>query len=132
MFPDAGSGVICKLTGAFMEEQIFSWSFDGFGSRLFRVVTDGRVQFINRYSAMETFNSSMSDSRHSEVKYGSFDEFWSEFTEQPLWLHYRPVFVHREVRPVIRETLLSIPQGSISMSEMLRLSLWFFKTGDEI
>ena len=114
-----------------MEEQIFSWSLDGFGSRLFRIGLEDKVRFVNRYSSMDEDESRNADCHFSEVEYGSFTEFWKEFTDQPVWLHYRPIFIHRDVRLAVRESLNAIPQGSIPISEMLRLNLWFFKTDVE-
>ena len=110
-----------------MEERIFCWSFDGFGSKLFRVTDNGKERFVNRYSSMDIDENHQEVRRNGEFDYPSFEEFWKEYTDQPLWLHNHPIFVHKEYKPYLRDYFEDIPQGSLTMGEICRLSLWLHK-----
>jgi hypothetical protein len=110
-----------------MEERIFSWSLDGFGSTLFSIVEDGRERFVNRYSSMETDGRERAVPADSEVEYGSFEEFWSAFTDQPSWLHNRPEFVHNDYKPFLQEFFCNFPRGSMTMADEFRMILWMHK-----
>lgn len=110
-----------------MEERIFSWSLDGFGSKLFRSTINGKERFVNRYSSMEIDENDQEFWHNGEFEYKSFDEFWREFTDQPHWLRYRPIFVHKDYKPILRDFFNKINQGSLTMAEICRLSLWLHK-----
>jgi hypothetical protein len=110
-----------------MEERIFSWSLDGFGSKLFRITVNGKEQFVNRYSAMDIYESDQEIRSSGEVVFGSFEEFWKEFTDHPLWLRYRPIFIHKDYKPFLQNFFHNIPQRSLTMGEKLRFILWLHK-----
>lgn len=61
------------------------------------------------------------------VEYNSFEDFWMDFTDRPIWLRYRPIFVHKDYKPFLRKFFNDIPQGSLTMGEICRLNLWLFK-----
>ena len=110
-----------------MEELIFSWSLDGFGAKFFRITEAGNVRFVNRYCAMDLDETSQETGYSSEYHYGSFEEFWKEFTDQPSWLRYRPVFVHPDYKPFLRGFFENIPQESLTIGEQFRFIVWWHK-----
>ena len=110
-----------------MEQPIFSWSLDGFGSKLFRITVNGNERFVNRYSSMNAEENGQEYIFNSEPEFNSFEEFWREFTDQPSWLRYRPVFIHNDYRQLLRDFFTGIDQESLTMSELFRLSLWLHK-----
>ena len=110
-----------------MEERIFSWSLDGFGSALFRIREDGREHFVNRYSSMEPGADEEKDCCDEVIEYDSFEEFWKAFTEQPSWLRFPPVFVHDDYKPFLRDFFSKLDQASLALADQFRLSLWLHK-----
>ena len=64
---------------------------------------------------------------NGEVEYGSFEEYWSAFTDQPFWLRYRPIFVHKDYKPFLRDFFININEGSLTIVELFRQSLWVHK-----
>jgi len=110
-----------------MEERIFAWSLDGFGAKLFRITEPRKTRFVNRYSSMKVDESDQEVRRNGEFEYSSFEEFWKEFTDHPLWLRYRPIFIHKDYKPFLRDFFDNIPQGSLTMGEKLRVILWLHK-----
>ncbi len=116
-----------KLKERQMEERIFSWSLDGFGSKLFRVTADDNTRFINRYSTMADGEDRAEQQGNEESEYRSFEEFWTDFTGQPCWLRYRPVFVHGDYKPFLLDFFSNINEGALTLGEQFRLILWLFK-----
>ena len=110
-----------------MEKHIFSWSLDGFGSKLFRITENGKERFVNRYSSMEFDESDQEVRRKDEFEYESFEAFWKEFTDHPLRLRYSPLFIHKDYKSFLRDFFDNIPQGSLTMGEKLRFILWLHK-----
>jgi hypothetical protein len=116
------------MNGTSMEERIFSWSLDGFGSTLFRITEDGRERFVNRYSSMEAEDKYQEEVLPGgAIEYSSFAEFWSAFTDQPFWLHFRPEFVHNDYKPFLQGFFSKFSLGSMTMSEQFRVILWLHK-----
>ncbi|MEI7661925.1 MAG: hypothetical protein WCK34_07005 [Bacteroidota bacterium] len=114
-----------------MEEHIFSWSFDGFGSKLFRIRLDDQVRFVNRYSSMDGGDDNREERNLGEYEYSSFGEFWHDFTDQPLWLRYHPVFIHRDYHPYLRIYFETMNQGALTMGEQFSFILWMHKIEQE-
>ncbi len=110
-----------------MEECIFAWSLDGFGSKLFRITETGNLRFINRYCAMDIDENVQAASLNGEYEYQAFEEFWEAFTDQPFWLRFRPIFIHKDYKPFLRDFFDHIPQRSLTMGEICRLTLWLHK-----
>ena len=110
-----------------MEDLIFAWSLDGFGAKLFRITEPSKIRFVNRYSSMEVDESDHELKRSGEFEYGSFETFWKEFTDHPLWLRFHPIYIHKDYKPFLRDFFDNIPQGSLTMGEKLRFILWLHK-----
>jgi hypothetical protein len=107
-----------------MEELIFHWGLEGFGADIFRISEGGKERFVYRYSSMDMDENDDEVWRHGEVEYRSFEDYWKEFVSQEHWLHYHPIFVHKDYKPFIREFLNGINQGSLTKRELLKLRLW--------
>lgn len=107
-----------------MDELLFSWSIEGYESKIYKVTMDGVDQFINRYSEMDSTKLNTETWQQSELKYNSFQAFWKEFTTESHWLNYYPEFVHQDYKTFIRKFLINIDQESLSSSEVLLLDYW--------
>ena len=114
-----------------MEERIFSWSLDGFGSKLFRITDNRKERFLNRYSSMEISEKDKDVLFNNDLEFYSFEEFWKEFTAQPLWLHYHPIFIHEDYKPFLQDFFSNINLRSLTMSDQFSLILWLHKIEPE-
>jgi hypothetical protein len=110
-----------------MEQRIFCWNLDGFGSKLYRITRDGKEQFVSRHSPVDNSGNDHEAVNGGEAEYGSFQEFWQEFTDQPSWLRYRPVFIHKECKPYLQNFFQHLNQGSMTITDKFRVILWLHK-----
>jgi len=116
-----------KIENMETEERIFAWSLDGFGSKLFRITEPTKIRFVNRYTPMDKDENDHEIKHNREFEYPSFEAFWREFTDHPLWLRFHPIFIHKDYKPFLRDFFANIPQGSLTMGEKLRFFLWLHK-----
>ena len=107
-----------------MDELIFHWGLEGYGSKIFRITKDGKERFVNRYTSMNFDENDNDIWRQGEVGFVSFDEYWKEFVSHNHWLHYHVVFLHDDYKPFIREFLTEIPQDSLTKGELIKLIYW--------
>jgi hypothetical protein len=110
-----------------MEERIFTWSLDGFGSTLYRIAVNGEVRFVNIYSSMEQDEIPQEIKPDAGIEYSSFEEFWSEFIDQPCWLRYRPMFIHKDYKLFLRLYFADLSEESLSIEDQFRLIIWQHK-----
>jgi hypothetical protein len=110
-----------------LEELIFHWGLEGYSAEIYRITENGTVRFPKCYSSMDMDENDDEIWRQGEFEYESFETFWKEFSDHPLWLRYRPIYIHKDYKPFLRDFFDNIPQGSLTMGEKLRFIIWLHK-----
>ena len=85
------------------KELYFDISNESAGGSLFRITgDDGHTSFYYQHS---TYDSDKDEMKVFESNYPDFAAWWKELKAGKHWFYNHPLFVHPDIRPLVKEEL---------------------------
>lgn len=96
-----------------MKEKIFQYGVEGGGETLYKDEENGSIIFHTQGSSL-----SLDDNDEEQIKkwkrtYKNFEDFWNTYIKNEKWFWFYPVFIHPDVRDVVKKELEKLKDNPI-------------------
>lgn len=101
---------------------MFHWGLEGSGSILYRISRNGNDYFLELSSFVDKEDRDIWHQK--KTKHISFEAFWQEATTNVNWYRWHPVFIHKDCKSIIMNSLEKVDLTGLTKEDHAIIDDW--------